>query len=356
MKTVFLLLACGTLTVAGIASASPQSILSVSRDQAFQQIADQAVADAKKKLRPEGMTVVVAEPKSGKILALGGWLKEITPGLQNDKGWVCWEMLEPGSTFKPVVAVAAIETGVISPKTKINCENGVLRYKNTVIRDNEPLGEATVEEILSKSSNIGALKMARMLKDEDLYDYILKFGFGEKSGIPFPDEIKGFVKPPSQWLELTKGHLSAGRSLGVTSIQLAMAYCVIANGGLLMRPTIGEAKPQVVRRVCSQKTADLVKDALRSTFLPHGTVPMAHVEGMTAGGMAARVEAINLKGGDYLPGQFCTLFAGFFPVDEPKYVVIVTVDRAKLPPSKNFGRLVAAPIFSEIAAKITALK
>jgi cell division protein FtsI/penicillin-binding protein 2 len=122
-----------------------------------------------------------------------------------------------------------------------------------------------------------------------------------------------------------------------------------------MRPTIGDEKPKVVRRVCSEQTANLVKSALKTTVLSDGTAPVAGVDGMTAGGMAGRVQAINLKDGSYLPDQYWTMFAGFFPVDDPRYVVVVAVDRANLTPGKNTGRLVAAPIFRKVASKISAI-
>ena len=321
----------------------------------IQQITDEALLDAMKSLDPKGMVITVAEPKAGRILAISGCMKETIPELQNHKGWVCWEMFEPESTFKPVVAVAALETGVITPKTKINCEHGVVCHQGELIRDSSPLGEATVGEILSKSSSIGAFKLSTLLKDEDFYNFILKFGFGERTGIPFPDEIKGLVNPPSKWLELSKAHMSFGRSVAVSSIQLTMAYCAIANGGLLMRPTLGNEKPKVVRRVCSEQTANLVKSALRSAVFSDGTAPVAGVDGMTAGGMAGRVQAINLKDGSYLPNQYWNMLAGFFPADDPRYVVVVAVDRANLPPEKNTSRLVAAPIFRKVASKISAI-
>ena len=123
-----------------------------------------------------------------------------------------------------------------------------------------------------------------------------------------------------------------------------------------MKPVIANKKPHVVRRVCSEITADQVKNALQKTVSPDGTAPLARVKGVTVGGMTGSAQAISLKQGGYLPDKYWTMFAGFFPVDHPKHVIIVVVDEANLPPSQNFGRLVAAPIFSEVATKISALK
>jgi membrane carboxypeptidase/penicillin-binding protein PbpC len=340
-----------------------QSLLKTYPDnQPIQQITDKAVADARKTLNPKGIAIVVAEPDTGKILAISDWpywppkaLPDPRTGKPAPNLWTSCSLFEPGSTFKPVVAVAALEKGVITPDTKINCENGPFRYQGKLIKDHFPLGDATPEEILAKSSNIGVSKIALMLKDDDYYQCVKKFGFGERTGISLSYECRGLVNPPSKWLALTKVRMSMGQSVAVTPIQLTMAYCALANGGNLMRPVIGDEKPKVVRRVCSKSTANRVKNALQKTVSPDGTAPLARVEGVTVAGEPGTAQAISPKGG-YLPDQYWTMFAGFFPVDHPQYVVVVVVEKADLPSDKNFGGLVAAPIFSEVATKISVLK
>jgi cell division protein FtsI/penicillin-binding protein 2 len=299
---------------------------------------------------------------TGKILAISDWpywppTAKTNPrtGKPDPNLWTSSKIFEPGSTFKPVVAVAVLEKGVITPKTKINCDNGLARYQGGFIKDHFPLGDATLDEILAKGSNIGAFKMAQMLKDNDYYHFVRQFGFGENTGISLSFESRGLVNPPSKWLALTKARMGFGKSVGVSPIQLTMAYCALANGGNLMRPVIGTEKPKVVRRVCSKRTANRVKNALQETVSPDGTAPLAHVEGVTVAGKTGTAQAVSTKG-RYLPDQYWTMFAGFFPVDHPRYVVVVAVDEADLPPEKNFGRLVAAPIFSDVATKISALK
>ena len=206
---------------------------------------------------------------------------------------------------------------------------------------------------LMKSSNIGASKIALLVKDQDYFDFIRKFGFGEKTGIAVPYEISGLVIPPSKWDALTKVRNAFGQSVAVTPIQLTMAYCALANGGLLMKPVIGSEKPVVVRRVCSTETANKVKSALQNTVSPNGTAPLAKVDGMTVGGKTGTAQAIAPSGG-YYADKYITSFVGFFPVDHPQYVITVVVDQADLAPDKNYGGLVAAPIFSNIAGKILA--
>jgi cell division protein FtsI/penicillin-binding protein 2 len=310
------------------------------QNQSIQKIVDDQAKSTKETLHPKGLCIVVAEPKSGKILAMSG----------NASG----VMYEPGSTFKPVVAIAALQEGAVTPKSKINCENGSFTFAGKTIKDHYPSSELTYDEILMRSSNIGATKMAMLLKDPVYYDYVRRFGFGEKTGIAIPGEIQGIVNPPSKWDPLTKARMSFGQSVAVTPIQLAMAYCTIANGGLLMKPVIGNEKPVVVRQVCSSRSANLVKNALKNTVTDQGTAPLARVDGVSVGGKTGTAQAIAPSGG-YYADKYITSFAGFFPVEKPRYVVVVVVDQADLPPEKNYGGLVAAPIFSSIASQISKL-
>jgi cell division protein FtsI/penicillin-binding protein 2 len=324
-------------------------------NQAIQRIVDDQAKSAKDTLHPKGLFVVVAEPKTGKILAMQGWKKNIPEQYQSDNGWPVRVLFEPGSTFKPVVVVAALEKGAITEKSKIFCEKGRFDYGGKTIKDHFALGDLTYDQILIKSSNIGASKLSLLLKDKDYYDYMKKFGFGEKTGIAVPMEIAGVVNPPAKWDSLTKVRNAFGQSVAITPIQLTMAYCALANGGLLMKPVLGNGKPSVVRRVCSSQTANLVKNALQKTVSADGTAPLARVEGVTVGGKTGTAQAICPKGGGYFADQYWTMFAGFFPVDHPKYVITVVVDEAAVQPNCNYGGLIASPIFANIANKISKL-
>ena len=301
-------------------------------------------------IHPRRVVVVVAEPKTGKILALSSRRADSMTKTDDAVSW----FYEPGSTFKPVVAIAALQTGAITPKTKINCENGAFKLEGKTIKDHYPSGELTYDEILMRSSNIGATKMAMLLKDPVYYDYVRRFGFGEKTGIAIPGEIQGIVNPPSKWDPLTKARMAFGQSVAVTPLQLAMAYGALANGGLLMKPVVGNEKPVVVRQVCSSRSANLVKNALKNTVTDQGTAPLARVDGVTVGGKTGTAQAIAPAGG-YYADRYTTSFAGLFPVKDPKYVVVVVVDDPVLKPEKNYGGLVAAPIFSSIASQISKL-
>jgi cell division protein FtsI/penicillin-binding protein 2 len=349
MNRIYLL---STLLLAGCASPFTSHVKESPKNEQIRKIVAEEAKDAETTLHPKGLSIIVAEPTTGRIVAMHGYSKS-SP--MRSSGWSCWNILEPGSTFKPVVVVAALEKGTVTPKTKIFCENGLFHYGGKSIKDHHASGDLTYDEILSKSSNIGAAKISLMLKDEDYYEYVCRFGFGKKTGISVPHEIDGLVLPPSRWDKLTKTRMAFGQSVAVTPIQLTMAYCALANGGKLMKPVVDNERPKVVRRVCSEKTADMVKNALKKVVSPEGTAPLARVEGVSVVGKTGTAQAISQKGA-YLQDQYWTMFAGFFPVDHPKYVITVVVDEADLPPEKNYGGLVAAPIFRKIATRINALK
>lgn len=345
-----LLIACSAC------STTPQTLYAWSsgtkvNNSQIQKIVEDETKSAQQALNPKGIYVVVAEPVSGRILAMGGWRKTHFPELNSKKEWPCYVMFEPGSTFKPVVVVATLEKGKITPSTHIFCENGLFHFGGKSIKDHFPAGDLTYYEILSKSSNIGAAKMSLLLKDEDFYHFMRKFGFGEKTGISIPMEMGGFINPPGKWDPLTKTRIAFGQCIAVTPLQLTMAYCALCNGGKLMKPVIGEEKPRFVGRVCSTSTANRVKKALDVTASPAGTAPLAYVEGLKVGGKTGTAQAMSESRG-YLSDKCWTAFVGFFPLSHPRYVITVVVDEADLPPEKNYGDHVAAQIFQQIAARI----
>jgi cell division protein FtsI (penicillin-binding protein 3) len=321
--------------------ASPFAKNGESKAEQIQKITNEIVEASKKKLKPKGLCAIVADPHTGKILALeGNAIRFLT---------------EPVSTFKPVSVVAGLEEGKITPRTKINCEYGAYNFGKITIKDYIPLGELTYKEVLAQSSNIGITKIAYLLKDEEFYDWSRKFGLGERSGISVPGELPGILNPPFRWSSQTKARMAIGQNIAATPLQIAMAYCALANGGNLMRPVLGQEKTQTIRRVCSKKTANLVKKALQaSTETTSGAARFAQVKGLSVAGSTGTAQAVSDKG-EYTPGKYVTMFAGFFPADHPKYVVVVVIDEADLSPRLNYGGLVAAPIFAEIAKKISKL-
>jgi cell division protein FtsI/penicillin-binding protein 2 len=335
----------------------------LSIDMGLQAIVEKEIDITYKELHPAGATAILADPNTGEILAMA-CRPNYDPNHFNEakveqlRNRAITDMYEPGSTFKIVVAAAALNEKIVDEKTRIYCENGLFQFGGKTIKDHHGSGDLSVSEILMKSSNIGSAKMALRMQDNCYYDYVRRFGFGEKSGIPLHGEISGLVNPPHRWDMITKTRMAFGQSVSVTPIQMVMGMSVIANGGKLMKPRLvlskgegsGTQEVTPVREVVSAKTAGFVADALQRVVSDQGTAPLARVEGYTVAGKTGTAQKISPHGG-YLDGRFIVSFAGFLPADQPKLMGLVIVDDAPIGSSANYGGLVAAPVFSKIASR-----
>jgi cell division protein FtsI/penicillin-binding protein 2 len=337
-------------------------------DMGIQAILETELDNAFKELRPDNATGLVLDPTTGEILAMTSRptfdLNQINAAKHEEmKNRAIFDMVEPGSTFKIVVASAALTEHVITPKTLIFCENGAFSFGGRILRDHHGYGQMNVHDILMKSSNIGSAKMALMMGDEKFYEYVRRFGFGERTGISLPGEIPGLVHPPARWDRLTITRMPMGQSVAVTPLQMAMGMSVIANGGKLMRPQIIKAiqdadghevlsmKPEAVREVIPSETATFVRDALTEVVSERGTAALARVSGFTVAGKTGTAQKVDSKGG-YAPGKYVVSFVGFIPAQDPRFVCLILLDDAKVSSGLNYGGLVAAPIFSRVAEKV----
>ncbi|HVE17127.1 MAG TPA: penicillin-binding transpeptidase domain-containing protein, partial [Chthoniobacterales bacterium] len=256
----------------------------------------------------------------------------------------------------------ALNEGVINTETRVDCENGAWAYGGRVLRDTHHYGLMNVHDILEKSSNIGAAKLAMRLGDNTFYEYAKRFGFGERTGIELPGEIPGVAHPPSQWDKVTITRMAMGQSVAVTPLQTVMAMGVIANGGKLMAPhiikslsdsdgkVIKEFQPTVIRQVINPETASIVSNALADVVSAQGTAPQAAVPGFRMCGKTGTAQ-IPKPGGGYYEGKYLASFCGYMPAEDPAFVGIVMIDDANLPPHLNYGGLVSAPIYARIAAR-----
>ena len=332
-------------------------------DMGLQAIVEREVDATFRELHPAAVTAVLEDPNTGQILAMAcrpnfdpNHFNEAKPDQMRNRAIT--DMYEPGSTFKIVVAAAAMNDGIVDEKTRIFCENGHFSYGGKMIKDHHGNGDLTIEEILMKSSNIGSAKLALRMADQEYYDYVRRFGFGEKTGIPLSGEISGLVNPPHHWDMLTKTRMAFGQSVAVTPIQMVMAMSSIANGGKLMKPCLvlskGEGDPgddvRPTREVVSGKTANFVAKALQKVVSDQGTAPQARIEGYPVAGKTGTAQKIGSHGG-YLEGRYIVSFAGFLPADAPRLMGLVIVDDARLGAEANYGGLVAAPVFSRIGGK-----
>jgi len=339
------------------------SDIRLSIDMGLQAIAEREVDAAYKTNHPASATAILADPNTGEILAMAS-RPNYDPNKFNQakpeemRNRAISDIYEPGSVFKIVVTSAAYNEGIVNDKTQIFCENGHFSYGGKIIKDHHGSGDLSIPEILMKSSNIGAAKISLRMKDQMFYDYVRKFGFGTRTGIPLPGEIPGQVIPPHRWDMLTKTRVAFGQSISVTPIQMVMAMSAIANGGKLLKPKLvmskGEGSAELteapVAQVVKTESANYIANALEKVVGNQGTAPLARIEGYRVAGKTGTAQKISPHGG-YLEGRYIVSFAGFFPVNKPRIMGIVIVDDAKLGETANYGGSVAGPVFAKIGEK-----
>jgi len=336
-------------------------------DMGLQAILENELDNTFRDARPASVVGVIVEPKSGEILAMASRpdfdLNDINSAEpEGMKNRAIMDMLEPGSIFKIVVASAALSEKVVNDRSLVYCENGRFAYGGRTLHDHHGYGNLDVHDILMKSSNIGSAKLGLMLGEGRFYEYVRRFGFGERTGVDLPGEIRGLVPPPAHWDKLTITRMPMGHAVAVTALQATMAMAVIANGGDLMRPKIlrsicdseghliKKSKSEIVRRVVPEACARFVGDALTSVVSDRGTAILASVNGYSVAGKTGTAQKLNPKGG-YLKDRYVVSFVGYMPAEDPRFVCLIMVDDAKLSANLNYGGLVAAPVFSRVAEK-----
>jgi cell division protein FtsI/penicillin-binding protein 2 len=341
--------------------------VSLTVDLGLQDIVEGELARACAEYKPKNATAVMLRPQTGEILAIASWpsFDLNRPGNaspEQNKNRTIVDMVEPGSTFKIVTTSATIEEKLVTPETKIFCENGHFMYAGRVLRDAHPMGILSVHQVLEKSSNIGVAKLALQLGDTKLYEYIRRFGFGEKTGVAMTGEIPGLVNPPHRWNKLDITRIPMGQSIAVTPLQMVSAMSAIANGGKLMKPliiskvtdpdgrTIASFGPELVRQVVSPETALKIVSALKDVVSKDGTAQKAAVKGFAVAGKTGTAQKIDPRGG-YLQGKYVVSFVGFMPTDDPKFSLLVLLDDPVTKTGEAYGGLVAGPIFSKMAEK-----
>ena len=337
-------------------------------DMGLQNIVESELTAACADYKPKDAAAIMMRPQTGEIMAVASWPTfdlnkpgESKPEQTKDRPVV--DMVEPGSTFKIVTTSAAIEEKLVTPQTTIFCENGHFQYAGRVLRDAHPMGLLTVHQVLEKSSNIGVAKLALQLGDTKLYEYVRRFGFGERTGVALTGEIAGLVNPPHRWSKLDITRIPMGQSVAVTPIQLVTAMSTIANGGKLMKPMIiskitdpdgrpvATFQPEVVRQVISRETAKKITAALKDVVSKQGTAQQAAVPGFKVAGKTGTAQKIDPKGG-YMQGKYIVSFVGFMPADDPRFALLVLLDDPVTKAGEAYGGLVAGPIFSHMAEKV----
>ena len=336
-------------------------------DLNLQNIVENEIDAAVREYSPKKATIILMRPQTGEILAMANrpafdlnQRSEAKPEQMKNRA-IC-DMMEPGSTFKIVTAAAAINEHKFGLESYIFCEKGIWNYGGTPLHDHAAFSDLSVKDILVKSSNIGAAKMAVTLGDQKFYEYIRRFGFGERTGVELPGEIPGLIRSPSSWSKISITRIPMGHEIGVTPLQMATAMCTIANGGKLMTPRIVKSittadgknisalKPITLRQVITPQTANQIGTALRGVVSDRGTAAAAAVPGFTIAGKTGTAQKVGPHGG-YEKGKEVVSFCGYLPAENPQFVGLVVLDDAQTKPEQNYGGTVAGPIFSRIAEK-----
>lgn len=264
---------------------------------------------------------------------------------------------EPGSTFKMATIAAALNEGTVTSDMVFDCENGKWLFRGKILHDYHPYGRLSVADIIKKSSNIGAAKVALTLGEERLENYLHLFGFGQPTGLDLPGEEAGILHARKHWNALSISRIPMGHEVGVTSMQMLNVLCCIANDGHLMRPyvvsrvvdanglVIRHGKPREIGRPIREDTARLMQKLLTRTTEPGGTGTKAAVAGYTVAGKTGTAQKII--DGHYSDSANVASFVGFLPAEQPAIALIVVLDE---PQPLHTGGLVAAPVFSQIAS------
>ncbi len=294
--------------------------------------------------------VVVIDARTGEIVALANWPtynpnnRESLSGAQL-RNRALTDTFEPGSTLKPFTIALGIENGKVRSETIVNCAPGRLTIGNATISDAHPHGALSVAEVIQKSSNVGAAKIAAMLPSQTMWQMFDDVGFGQVPRLGFPGEVTGRVRPWKTWKPIEQATMSYGHGISVSLIQLARAYSVFARDGDLVPLSLTRVDAPVTSgaTVFSAKTAREVRMMLEMAVLPGGTAPKAQIPGYRVAGKTGT--AHKLEGGRYA-NKYVSSFVGFAPVSDPRLIIAVMIDEPSA--GKHYGGAVAAPVFASV--------
>jgi cell division protein FtsI (penicillin-binding protein 3) len=325
-------------------------------DHTIQANAQAVLRDTVSRWHAKSATAIVLDPATGAVRAMA-----VAPGFDANSYPAVWRALqrnravtdtyEPGSTFKLVTVAGALSDRLVSPSTRFTLPYEI-QVADRRIHDAEPRGTETmsVAQILSQSSNVGAITLAEKLTRHRLVQWISRFGFGQKTGIDFPGESAGIVLPEERWSGSSIGNIPIGQGIAVTPIQMASAYAAIANRGVWVRPHLvdhigdGGSRRAARRRVVSRWVASQLMAMLKNV-VAEGTGTLAVVPGYQVAGKTGTAAKPDPQGG-YSDSRYVASFVGVVPASRPRLVILVSVDE---PRGAIWGGVVAAPAFAEIA-------
>ncbi|MCP4726558.1 MAG: transpeptidase family protein [bacterium] len=331
-----------------------------------QTIALEELSKGVEKFNAKSGMVILMDPRSGEILALASAptfdcneFGKYRPESRRNRAVT--DSFEPGSIFKLIPIAAALEEKLVIPQTKFFCENGHIMVGSHRFRDTKAHDTLSVKEIMEKSSNIGAYKIAQKLGPEKYYKYILDFGFSRKTGIELGGEASGYILKPSRWSRTSLPSISIGQEITANSLQITAAYGAVANGGMLMKPYLIKAiydnngkpvetfSPTPIKRVISKKTADILTTFFEGV-VDHGTAKKAKISGKSIAGKTGTAQKVDPVRKAYSQTDYMSSFVAFYPSKNPRLVGLVVLDTPK---PRYYGGDVAAPILKNIINRLS---
>lgn len=324
--------------------------IQLSIDSKVQFVAYQKLRDAVTKHRAKAGSVVVLDTVTGEVLALANYPSYVPDRRQNLTGEqlrnrALTDTFEPGSTMKPITVGMALEAGRITPQTVVETTPGRYSIGGFTISDTHNYGALTVEGVIQKSSNVGALKIAQKMSPHEMWNTYTALGYGQKPQIQFPGAVTGRLRPWKTWRPVEQATMSYGYGLSASLFQMAHSYTSFAHGGQIIPVTmLKSADPAVGVQVFSAENAKAVRRMLQMAAAPGGTGPLAQTVGYSVGGKSGTAHKQVGKG--YASNKYRAWFTGMAPIESPRIIVAVMIDE---PSDGNyFGGVAAAPVFSEV--------
>lgn len=328
----------------------PGKNLALSIDRRLQFIAYRELKAAALKHNAVSASAVLLDVRSGEVLAMVNQPGYNPNGDRANRGGrlrnrAITDVFEPGSTMKPFTVAAALELGKIKPDVLIDTSPGYMKVGRAMVRDHNNLGVIDLATLLSKSSNVGAGKLALNLPREAYWGMLTQLGFGEPTGIGFPGEVGGQLTHPSNWAMIDQATLSFGYGMSVTTLQLAQAYGVLAADGMRYPLTLlHRTERPAGQQVMGANTAAAIRHLLEGVVDDEGTGTRAQVPGFHVAGKTGTAKKVGRDG--YSDKKYLALFAGMAPAKNPRLVLAVMIDEPRA--GKFYGGEVAAPVFATI--------
>lgn len=331
------------------ASAGNDVVLSI--DSRLQFIAHNALKAAVERHDAKAGAVVVADVRTGEILAMSNW-PTYDPNVrkslrfENVRNRVLTDTFEPGSTMKPFAVAKALDLGIVRPDTLVQTAPGKLTIGDRTIGDTHNYGMITVSQVVAKSSNIGTSKIALEMQPQTLWDMYTALGFGISPKVGFPGAVAGRLKPAATWRPIEQATISYGHGVSVSLMQLVRAYTALARNGDVIDLTFRRTNREALgTQVFRPEVARQMRSMMMGTVAAGGTARRVSVEGYTVAGKTGT--ANKIENGEYV-NKYVASFVGMAPAGQPRIIVAVMIDE----PTKgsHYGGTVAGPVFNEVAA------